>query len=368
MTGRHVGFVLIALILLGVAALAARLVTTEAQVPILSGVRPLAPDVIDKVVMRNDQFETILEKREGGEWWAGPYPVLDLRMKDLWQVAGKIDGAELTSNNPLNHALMGVSHKNATTLQFWRGDELQAEFLVGDQSYAPLIEEEKPIQPWSAYVRRCFVRPPDRDEVYGLFCPFPDIFGPDTDRWPERRLAEIPREEVEVLTFTYPDEEFDLRVDRSVWVVVSPIGAEPADLNVVQDYLQLLEFGQIFGSLLTPAEMEGLDFSEPDARLGVGAKAGAATKSVLLLFLEQPAVTERGEEELPAYYVKDAEKPYAYLLSGERASQVLKRRHDFFQSTPLPTRTPRPAPAPEPTPAAPEAEAPTVTPTPTPTS
>ena len=363
MTGRHVGLVLIALIVLGLAALVTRLATTEYEMPVLTRVRPLTPDVIDKVVMRNDQFETVLVKKDGGEWWAGPYPVLDIRLEDLWQAAGEFDGAELTSSNPNNHALMGVSPKNATTLQFWREDELQAEFLVGDQSYAPLVEEERPLQPWSAYVRRCFLRYPDRDEVYGIFCAFPDIFGPDPARWPERRLAEIPREEVEVLTFSYPGEEFDLRADRSVWVVVSPDGAEPANLEIVQDYLQMLEFGQIFGGLLTSVEMEGLDFSEPDARLGVGAKAGAATKSVLLLFLEQPAVTESGEEELPAYYVKNAEKPYAFLLSGQRAKEVLKHKHDFFLPTPIPTRTPRPASAPTPT--VPEADAPTASPTPT---
>ena len=337
MSGRQVGLVLIAVIAIGIAGLVFRVVSAGSQLPVLTGITPLTPGAVDRIVMENDEFKNVLTKNEIGEWWIGAYPVYGFRMLDLWETAAKFDGATLIADNPDNHAYMGVGEVNGTKLQFWQGDDMLEEFWVGDQSYAPLIEEERAIFPWSAYVRLCYLRPPDRDQVYAVFCPFPDIFQPDPESWPDPILAQIPPAEVETMTFSYPGDSFDLRVDRSVWMVTDEAEARPATAETVQEYLRTLEFGIVASGFLTQPEIDALDFSRPDFALGFGTKPGSTARSVLLLFVKKTGVERQlgAEEEGPGdYYVKDAEKPYAFVMGERMVELVLKSRADFLPAPP----------------------------------
>ena len=346
MKGRQVTIVLIALIALGIAGMVVRVFSTELEEPTLTGVSPLTPDVIDKVVMRDIDGETTL-RRVGNQWMIGPYPVVQRRFDDLWETASRFDGAALIATEPVNHTLMGVSLENGTLVEFWQGEVLKEHFVVGDKVYAPV--GEKPIAPWSSTVLLCYLRHPDQDEVYAIFCQFPERVGSDPKFWSEPVIVAIPPDEVEAITYIYPEEEFDLRAVDSVWVVVGSGSQEEASTEVVDGVLE--ELRQLVTSDFPPLyELQGLDFGQPDVSLGVGTKEGVSARSVLLLFLE----AEDG-----AYYVKDSEKSYVYLLDEEAAGEVLKTREGFIPTptpTPMPTSTPTPSPVP------------TATPTPTPGS
>ena len=151
MGGRHVSYVLLVLILIGVAGVAARLLASEPEgVSRLTGTNSLTADIVDKVVMRDAEYETVLTKI-GAQWWVGPYPAVNARLETLWETAELIEDAELIAANSTNHDLMGVHPDNGSVVQFWRGGELLDQFVVGDKVYAPV--GEKPIRPWSARVQ-----------------------------------------------------------------------------------------------------------------------------------------------------------------------------------------------------------------------
>jgi hypothetical protein len=330
---KHVGYVLIVLITLGIIGLVARLVATEAQAQTLSGLRPLNAEVIDKVVMRDEKFETIVTKHEDGLWRVGSYPVLNLKLEEMWKTATLFDGAELIATNPANHEFMGVSPRNGTVVQFYRGDELQEEFIVGDKVFAPVGEEERIITPWTSEVLLCYLRRLDSDDVYGVYCQFPDRFQADSKWWKEPTVAGVPREEIDYLTYTSSTESFDLRVENSVWLVTDGTSSELASIQAVQALLRALE-RIISIDFPTDEEAEALDFSRPDATLRISTKPGSGSASVLLLFLKKGG---------GAYYVKDASRPYAYILDEIEAPKVLKNRQEIIPAptpTPTPTSTP----------------------------
>ncbi len=351
MVGKQLGFVLIALIALGIVGLVARLVSAETEAPILSNVRPLHEEVIDKVVMRDADNEVIVEKKGGG-WWVGSYPAVKYRLADMWDTAQAFDGAELIATSPENHAVMGVDEENTTVVQFWRGDELIEEFFVGDKQYAPI--GENPITPWTAYVRLCYLRYPDQDDVYGIFCEWPERFLPNPKFWKDPIITEIPLDEVQSLAFSYPDEQVELQVVNSVWVMTSDGVEREASPEVVLDVLKRVEF-LVTDDFPTEDEASRLDFAIADTSLRIGTRQGASADSALLLFL----VEEEGDEEVgPSYYVKTATEPYVYILDPDSASKLLKTAEDFIPEptpTPTPAATPTatPLPTPEPTPTPP---------------
>ena len=319
MKGRQVGFVLVALIAVGVIALVVRLVSAEAEQPTLTEVSALSADVVDKVVMRDNDNETVLTKA-GNEWFTGVYPAVQERIDDMWETVTRIPGAGLIATNPDNHILMGVSEKNASVVQFWRDDELLEEFLVGDKQYAPVEGIEKLINPWSPYVRLCYIRRQDRDEVYGAFCPFPEPFGTNPEFWKDPVIVAIPPEEVEVVSYRYLDEAFDLKVVESVWIVESDGVQQQAFFDVAQDLVRELEM-VVTDEFPTDEEVASLDFSKPFVTLGVGTRQGASASSVLLLLL-------RNQDN--SYYVKNAEASHVYYLNPESAERILTTMEQFI--------------------------------------
>lgn len=140
---KQVGYVLIALIVLGVIGLGVRLISSaESNSPTLTGLQPLTAETIDRIVIRDRENETILTKSSDDSWFSGPYPVVDLKLQDLWETTALFEGARLISDNPDNHVLMGVSSRNWRVVEFWLGEELKEKFIMGDQSYSPIVRKK----------------------------------------------------------------------------------------------------------------------------------------------------------------------------------------------------------------------------------
>jgi hypothetical protein len=307
-----------ALAVLGIAALVFRFVSAEPDEILLTGVAPLNEEVLDKVVIRNNEFETVIEKLDG-EWNVGPYPVQRRRFEDMWATTKVFDEAELIATNPENHPVMGVSPENGTLVEFWNEGNLVEEFFVGDQQFAPI--GERILTPWTSFVRLCFMRDPEQDDVYGIFCDFPDRFLPDPKFWKNPLITEIPRDEVEVVSFKYPDQEFDLRIANSVWLL-SQDGVEvgQADPQVVLELLQTIEF-LVTSDFPTDDQLRRLDFDIADITMFVQVRVGATSRSARLLLLERD---EGG------YFVKRQDQDYAYILDDLSAPFILKRISDLI--------------------------------------
>ena len=313
MGGKQVGFVFAALVVLGIAALVFRFISAEPDEILLTGVAPLTEETLDMVVIRNNEFETRIEKVDG-DWQVGPYPVQRRRFEDMWSTTQLFDEAELIATNPENHPLMGVSPENGTLVEFWNEGDLVEEFFVGDQQFAPI--GERLITPWQNYVRLCYLRNPEEDDVYGIFCDFPDRFLPDPKFWKHPLITEIPRDEVESISFRYPEEEFNLRIENSVWVV-SQGGAEvgQADPEVMLELLQAVEY-MVTSDFPTDDELTRLNFDLADITVFIQVRTGAISRSARLLLLERD---EGG------YFVKRQGQDYAFIIDDQVAPYMLKR-------------------------------------------
>lgn len=315
MKGKQVGYVLILVIVVGIVGLGARLVTTETEVPVLSGLRALTAENIDRVIIRDWENEVTLIRREDGTWWSDNNPVVQLKLEEFWDTAGRIEGAELVANNPDSHQEMGVSQEFATLVQFWKGGELQEEFLVGDKDFVGKSAETAFFL-WDVYVRLCYLRQFDRDEVYSVHCSFPRQFDPRSRFWKDPMILQVPREDVGGITFAYPEGQFDLQVIDSVWMVGSGGERVRAGVTMTQDLLKRLEF-LVARDFPTQEQQAELDFGQPDITLGVSTKPGSESPSALLLFLE-------GEDG--GYWVKHAERPFVYFLNSRDVEQLLLTR------------------------------------------
>lgn len=322
MGGKQVGFVFAALVVLGIAALIFRFVSAEPEKIIISDVAPLTEETLDKIVIRNNEFETEIEKIDG-DWQVGAYPVQRRRFEDMWATTQMFDEAELIATNPDNHPVMGVSPENGTLVEFWNGDDLVEEFFVGDQQFAPI--GERLITPWQNFVRLCYLRNPEEDDVYGIFCDFPDRFLPDPKFWKHPLITEIPRDEVESISFRYPEEEFNLRIENSVWVV-SQEGAEvgQADPEKMLELLQAVEY-LVTSDFPTDDEMTRLNFDFADITMFIQVRTGAISRSARLLLLERD---EGG------YFVKRQGQDYAFIIDDQVAPFVLKRIADLIPPPP----------------------------------
>ena len=322
MGGKQVGFVFVALVVLGIAALVFRFISAEPEKIVIPNVAPLTEETLDRVVIRNNEFETVIQKIDG-DWHVGPYPVQRRRFEDMWATTQMFDEAELIAQNPENHPLMGVSPENGTLVEFWNGADLVEEFFVGDQQFAPI--GERVITPWQNFVRLCYLRNPEEDDVYGIFCDFPDRFLPDPKFWKHPLITEIPRDEVESISFRYPEEDFSLRIENSVWVV-SRDGAEvgQADPEVMLQLLEVVEY-LVTSDFPTDDELSRLNFDFADITVFIQVRAGAISRSARLLLLER---------DDGGYFVKRQGQDYAYIIDDQIAPFILKRIADLIPPPP----------------------------------
>ena len=107
-------------------------------------------------------------------------------------------------------------------------------------------------------------------------------------------ILNIPRAEIETLTFEYPGDQFDLKFTGADWVVGDEAGEVPADLALVDSMLRVIEllFAEGFA---TAEETEGLQFDNPTASVRIVTKSGASNPTTRIRVLERDDLS---------YYVK----------------------------------------------------------------
>ena len=317
MKGKQLGYVLIAVIIIGIVGLGSRVAATvtDSEVPVLTGLRTLTPENIDMVVMRDWENEVTLIKREDGTWWSDNYPVVQTKLTDFWDISSHIEGAELVATNAKNHKEMGVSQEFATLVQYWKSGELQEEFLVGDKQFVGKSAETAFFL-WDVYVRTCFMRKIEQDEVYGVTCPYPQQFDARSRYCKDPIVLQIPREEIAAVAFADPGGQFDLQVIDSVWMVGSGNDRVRANITLVQDMLKNIEM-LVARDFPTEVQQAELDFSKPDITVTIVTKPDSQYPPSLLLILED---ADGG------YWGKTSDSPYMYYFLDRDISRLLLTR------------------------------------------
>ena len=307
MKSRQVGIVLIALIVIGIAGLIARAVSSGPERLFLSGLLPIAVDVNDKITIREADSEAVLI-RVGETWTIDNQPVFVPKLSQFWAAVAGLNGAQLIATNPKHHELMGVADGQGTVVSFYRSDFRQEEFIVGN---------------WTPDVRLCYLRRPAKDDVHGIECPNPatTVFDPDPDGWLNPVVVSIPGDEVEAVSFRYPGEEFVLATSEGRWMVLSDDGeANPADPFQVVTVLRTLELLLARG-FVDDEEAKGLRFDVPDALIRVATMEGASNPNASLRFLKRDDTS---------YYLKIPTRATVYIVGQDVIDALLKKRADFL--------------------------------------
>ncbi len=306
MESKQVGYVLIALIVIGVAGIALRLIAAGSSELTLEGILPVSPDVIDRVTIAAPSGSDASLEKINDVWQIEREDAFVPKLNQLWTAAQDIDGAQLVAMNPANHTRMGVQEGQGINVAFWRDEFKQEEFIVGN---------------WSQDVRLCYLRKPARDEVYAVPCPFGNIFDSSADGWRNPVIASIPRDAIVSIEFEYPHEEFVLqRVERG-WLAQSGDTSEPANVFAVNAVLATLE-GFIAGGFAPPNEAEGLDFTGPEGisvRIITSEESGFPTTRVRLL--------PRNEVSL---YAKTPRRPNVFIVDARATASFLLSFDDFI--------------------------------------
>ena len=305
MESKQVGYVLIALIAIGVAGIVLRLIAAGSSELTLEGILPVSPDVIDRVTIAAPTgVEARLEKIND-IWQIEREDAFVPKLNQLWTAAQDIDGAQLVAMNPSNHARMGVREGQGINVAFWRDEFKQEEFIVGN---------------WSQDVRLCYLRKPARDEVYAIPCPFGNIFDSSADGWRDPVIASIPSDAIASIEFDYPDEDFVLRRVERGWLAESADASEPANVFAVNAVLGTLE-AFIAAGFAPPNEIEGLDFNGPEGisvRIITTEESGFPTTRVRLL--------PRDDLSL---YAKTPRRPNVFIVDARATASFLLTLDDF---------------------------------------
>ncbi len=329
MSRRQLGIVGAALILLVVVAVLAAVLSSSASERELKGVSELTSDSLDQVLLKDETIEATLLK-EDGRWMVGSYPVVAWLLEALWNVTGQIEGADLIATNPDNHHLMGVTPATGSLVQFWSGGTLVEEFIVGDREFARAAPGAEIIAPWTPAASTCFLRRPEENEVYGVFCAEPNRFLPVPTWWADPIIVQVIPQDIESVTVQYPDSSYRLnKVTGIEWRLDD--GEQEANLTKTVD---VIERFRLLAAEAYPDETEaaGVDFTRADAvvSLVIEEQDTGIRRDITILFVR------RGDEY---YHVKDAATDWSYLISATSTAVILQPRDWFLTSL-----KPRPAP------------------------
>jgi hypothetical protein len=305
---RQVSYVLIILIVLGIAVAVFKLVSAGTADTSLSGLLPIAPDVVDQVVLRSGGNEVSI-KRVGESadiWRVGAYNIDQARFEEFWATVKKFDGAQLVAQNRGSHARMGVDAENGTEVEFLLGNSVQERFIVGIGSET---------------VALCYLRRQDRDNVYAVPCRFSDLFASDADSWRDPTIVTIPLEVIGAFTLRYPrqtpEEVFTVSISESapffhLQTEGGPVQANTQATASILGGLQVLR-ATGFASEAEAARLER-DFEVPDASLLLGPRKGLNAPTVRILFVERD-----GE----SYWVRNTATATVYIASRQVVEAIL---------------------------------------------
>ena len=302
MKARQVGLVLALLVGVALAGLVLRVVSEASAPSTLSGIFPVAEEVVDQVLIQSVEGETRLIKTDD-EWRIGIHKAFELRLAGLWTVAERLRQSQLVAEQSVHHERLGVDQRNAVRVSFFKGESPVEELLIGH---------------WSPQAGLAYVRRPVDDAVFSMPVNLPGVFESNPNAWRNPVVLDLQPEEITSVTLMYPDSRIALERGDAGWAVVTPEGRDDADPAKVAALLQF------FAPLLTddfPTDREAreVSFAEPDAAIEI---ISTGDRPFIVV-----SFVQRDED---SYYVKVADENTVYLFNRVTTDELLKAQEDFL--------------------------------------
>ncbi|MEC8890249.1 MAG: DUF4340 domain-containing protein [Chloroflexota bacterium] len=309
MKSRQVGFVLMALILIGVLGIAIRLISSGQDDFVMEGLMPITQDVITRIEVTRGEQTAELVKTGEDNWRVGKYPAFAPRLGDFWTHIADIPDSQLVARLPKHHELLGVDEVSGTHVTFYLDQSVQEAFLIGK---------------WSPEVKLCYVRKSGKEDVYGIPCARNDVFSSDPDTWRNPIVAAIPEADIASFDFIYPDstKSFSLvENEDGDWTVQSPSGLVlgPADSQVIDVLLQAISIVPAVG-FEEEGVAKGLDFDAPEGAVRINTLKDSSSPTTRLKFIRKDTET---------FYVKIPSQSTVFFVDGRPAEFLLMRKEDI---------------------------------------
>ena len=308
MKSRQVGFVLMALILIGVIGMAGRLLSAGDDDFVMEGLMPITSDVITKVTVEKGSEKAELVRLGPEDWRVGKHPAFAPRLEDFWIHVTDLTQAQLVARNPRHHQMLGVDEDSSTLLSFYLDQSVQEEFFIGK---------------WSPDVRLCYVRKSGKDEVYGIPCPRNEVFSANIDSWRNPIVLSISASDIASFDFIYPDSNkaFSIiRTEDGDWMVQSASSSGSADRRTVDLLLQTVSVVPALG-FEEDSIADKLDFDAPDGAVRINTVPNSSSPTTRLKFIRKDEQTS---------YVKIPSQSTVFIVDSRLAEFLLMSKEEIL--------------------------------------
>ena len=300
MKGKQVGYVLSALIIIGILGIGVRLISTDSKDFNMSGLLPITSDVIDtvKINSNNSDADVSLKKMNEASWMVGKNMIFPPTLENFWMSVSNIKNAQLVSRKAKYHNRFGVSNESGTTVTFYLGQSVQEEFIVGDT--------------WDPDVRLCYIRKSGKDNVYGIPCSQPPdrTFSTNPNLWRNPIIVSIPSSEIDSLEFEFNNTIDNFSITKEInndWIINN---SDVADTRIVDSMLEI--FSQFYTSGFANT---AVSFDSPDASIRINTIQGSDYVTTKIKFLSKDS---------ESYYVQIPSQPgTTFIVASELIDNYL---------------------------------------------
>lgn len=294
-----------ALIIVGALGLIVRIISSSEDEIVLAGLAPLERDFIDKIVIKSTESETTLVRNQETWYVNSNQSVFIPKINEFWEKVQDIKGAGLIALNEANHERMGVS-ETGTQVSFFLGGAVQEQFVIGT---------------WNPDVGLCYIRRAGKTPVYGIECSMSAnyVFDSRPDGWRDPIIVAIPPTEIQELVFSYPDQQFLLKLDETGWKGINAEEEVEVDPLLVQPLVGNLQ-GILAVGFATKEEAEELSFNNATPSIRIVTKPGATQPTTRLRFLPRDDETS---------YVKTGSHSTVYIVNIGVSELLLQPQSSF---------------------------------------
>jgi len=295
----------VALIIVGALGLIVRIISSSEDEIVLAGLAPLERNFIDKIVIKSTESETTLVRNQETWYVNSNQSVFIPKINEFWEKVQDIKGAGLIALNEANHERMGVS-ETGTQVSFFLGGAVQEQFVIGT---------------WNPDVGLCYIRRAGKTPVYGIECSMSAnyVFDSRPDGWRDPIIVAIPPTEIQELVFSYPDQQFLLKLDETGWKGINAEEEVEVDPLLVQPLVGNLQ-GILAVGFATKEEAEELSFNNATPSIRIVTKPGATQPTTRLRFLPRDDETS---------YVKTGSHSTVYIVNIGVSELLLQPQSSF---------------------------------------
>jgi hypothetical protein len=311
MSGKQLGYVLIALIIIGVSGIGVRIISTDSNDFTMSGLLPITSDVIDRVSIASNNSNVAttdnvnLKKINETNWIVGRHNVFPQTLQNFWGHVFNIKNAQLVSREPKYHNRLGVTNNSGSTITFYLGQSVLEQFIVGDT--------------WAADVRLCYIRKSGKTDVYSIPCPqSPSIvFSTNPNLWRNPIIVSIPPNEISSLDYEFsnPNKNYSVtKMPNNDWVIDESI---IADTRKIDSMLEILS--QFY---TTSFENDAVNFDSPNVSIRINTTEGFASK-IKFLSKDSESYYVQVPSQPGTIFIVSKEMTDTYLLLDKESLQIL---------------------------------------------